>query len=1104
MARCLKPPEFSADIYIVKRSGGLDVAARGDSLPLPNRITAAALALIFPVGILLAGEPALRGRKPVPGSIAAKWIHRMRTKVTKFDFEEDIALAPRSAPIPKQWERYVEYTRDLKTAGRSGDPASSEVMTTRPMDDTAEYYYYRFPDYLRVDVMDLDAKTFRAKRDEVHGGRRAIRMQLAGTTDMDMVGIRRRVPLDVNPSFAYELSGFVRLVGVKKSDTYARLWIEWLDKDGKRIGEPHRSDKVDLRYLTSLVKEKKLGSVDGWVSTPEFRLNEVDPRARSARVWCVAAGREMGAYAYFDDLVIRRRPKVSALPAQKPPYGIFAVDETPALSLHFQGLELGTEGQVVIGYRRLVKFRDIFGRQGDASTRAREPLTRKFTRQEVRGNTIKEKVDLEGLNMPGVYAVEIELQVEQRDGSYRTVARRVTRIAKMGSVRRGESSVDGELCAVDLDLYHPDAKRLVGAAQRGGIYTLAFPLWRPDSDANKFRTGTEVASPEEDLEKYMRDLVAARMGLIGSLSPVPKAIKGGFRDWSGARTLYKAESDRWSPLVEATAKYFQSFLMEWRMAAVDDVSFGGAEQDRPVLAAKLRAKFPSAPSKRVTVPVQLENLTSPAPRIKGNDYRETIFVPARITPAELDARLRKLFPRPKPKKPVTGTPRGQTPSPVVGADPGADLGIGAGTAQATPATSAANGEKTELTAGVEERAVPAAGRRWFLELITVSENLGTDMTAEKGQVNDMARKFTMLTMRGAERIHVELANRKKGLLGPGFYPRPVYSAYSVLAEHLTGARYLGEFDLTAGAQAYAFERDNQGLIVFWTDETERNAPCQLGASGKARLVELTGASRKLKASIGKKVGNRLTGAELVPLRKIPALLTGLEPAFIRTRLGFRLADSSRLETRYQSQEVSFEIRNFFKEPMQALVHPSFPRGSHTVPRFREVNVEPGKVSKVSFMVRPSFVETVGRKKMSVVLTLSSGTRQTVVFTLSRTISVESPIGLIHTRTVRQDGKTAEIQLQIQLSDDARYAFDEKREHGLDPNKDYDFDVYLVVPGGSRQRAQVRGIKPGQSKRMNSSFVVPLGDKPRKIYAGARQHGGVWFTNMEIELPAAKK
>ncbi len=1048
------------------------------------------------IAVASAGEPPASGRSVVPGSEEDKWRRWQRTAVVDFGFEETIVDVPRRAPIPKEWERYVEYTHSLRAPGEIGSPGREGVLVLRPPDDAQTVYYGRFPDYLEVKVMDTQAKPpHSAPANAVHGGTQALRMQLSGTRNMDMVGVRRRVPMKVDPSFAYELRGWVRLEGVKKPGTYARLRIEWLDAKGKFISFSS-SDKVDLHYLKAQTSPGGRGLTANWVLTPEFRINEVDQRARFARVWCVASGREMGAYAYFDDLKIRRRPKVSALPAQRIPYGIFGQDEIPTLDLRFQGLELGSEGRTVTGYRRVVKFTDIFGRGGDIGKKSEETESeRKFDGGEVRGNTIEERVQLVDMKLPGVYAVEIRLEVKDKDKNgqpfYREVAKRVTRIAKMAPMSRSSMPADGELCAVELDLYHPEGERLVGAARHCGVYTLAFPLWRLDSDAGKFRSATGDASPEGKLEKRVRELLAARMSLIGSFSPVPTGLRRTIksREWTGARTMYKAEADLWSPLVEATASSFHPYLNEWRLAAPDDRSFGGGELDRPVLAANIRGKLRRAASKRVSVPVPFESLTVPAPRMGDGDYREHIYVPSRLSPEEFGKQLARLFP--PPEKPAAAK-----------AAKAAGRSVTAGTA-------AAPGEADAGLKVPERPYRPGEGRSWSLELMAVSENLGWNMETEAHQVNDMARKFTMLTMLGAERIHVVLADRRQGLLGPGLYPRPVFSAYSVLAEHLTGAKYLGEFDLTKDAQAYAFERGKEGLLVFWTDGPRRKAACQLGASGRAKLMELTGTEHKLASPGAGEVGAGLDDARVVPLRKVPALLTGLEPAFIRTRLGFRLADDSCLETRYQSQVVSFEVRNYFKESMQARIFPRFPRGSHTVPRFQEVSVDPGETSRVTFQVRPSFVETVGEKKMSVDLKLSSGTRPTVMFTLDRKIPVESPIELVHTLAERTqgDGKEqtpiAEIQLQIKLAANSRYAWvKEKREYGLRPEKEYDFDVYLVVPGGSRQRAQVRGVKPGGSKRMNTTFVIPLTDKPRKIYAGARQHGGVWFTNVAIQLPAA--
>ena len=402
-----------------------------------------------------------------------------------------------------------------------------------------------------------------------------------------------------------------------------------------------------------------------------------------------------------------------------------------------------------------------------------------------------------------------------------------------------------------------------------------------------------------------------------------------------------------------------------------------------------------------------------------------------------------------------------------------------------------------------------SNRQWFLELPEVSENLRLNMENELLQANDLARKITLLARNGAERIFVKLADPRRGLLGPNLYPRPAYTAYSVLAAELSGARYLGEFDLASGAEAYAFEREGSGLVVFWTDGGARETPRQLGARGQVRLVELTGARQPLRAPRNKTEAKKLSDAEMVPLSKVPALLVGLEPASVRTRLGFRLAPGTRLEARYQQQKVSFEIRNFFKESMTAIVFPRFPRGTYTKPRFREVNIEPGKTVTVDFSVRPSFVETVGLKEMKVDLRLRSGGRREQKFTITRRLPMVSAIILEPTVTESEDGRTAEVGLQVGLSAADEYkwsAKDPQRPYGLKPREKYDLEMSLAVPGGARQRAQLRGVeaKAGKKGHPDRPFVVPLSDRPQTVYVGARLRGGAWFTNIEIRLPPRKR
>jgi hypothetical protein len=952
-------------------------------------------------------------------------------------------------------------------------------------------------------------------------------MQLAGTRDMDMVGIRRRIPLDVDPSLAYEITGWVRLENAQKDDTFARLWIEWLDAEGKTSGW-HQCDKVDRRYVRQARERAEKENVAGWgkwVPTPEFRINEVPRNAHSARLWCVASGRETDGYAYFDELQIRRQPKVSATPDPEDSHGVFRHDQNPALRLVFQGLHLRPKEydpneHEMTGYKRVIKVKDLYGRSP-----SEEGQTRDFDTPRV--NRIEEHVRVEEICDPGTYAVEIALYVRAHSRGDPVkkleflVAKRVIRLTRLPVKTTRDQAAEGGFCAVDADLFNENADRLIAAIQRCGVQVVAVPLWRTGTRLGRLTSQTEEATPEEKLARRLADLTTGGRTVIGGFYPMPSPIYDALRrDWlGGARTMYKADSDIWQPLVKETVAHFRGSVSEWRMAAASDASFGAGAADRTGLAARLRQELARATGKRVVVPVPLEDLTKPAPPITQPNYHELVFIPANVPATgssgdgnekSLEEKLRQLFPPPTPR--VTARPA---------AKPG------------QPAAEAPE-PKTAAPAPVPR---PAAGRRWFIQLRPVSENLTLEVVGERHQVIDMARKITLLAMYGADRVHVQLADPRQGLLGPGLLARPVYSAYRVLAEHLSGAKYLGEFDLTAGAQAYAFERGDEALVVFWTDGTEGKAPCQLGISekaktkvsdeadsgasgraepgasgrgesgarGEAKMIELTGKEVPLnKKAVGAEARG-LADAMMVNVRKVPALLVGLDPDFIRTRMGFRLAAGSRLQTRYQPQEVRFEVRNFFDNTMRARVMPRFPRGSHTMPRFREVTVEAGKSAEVSFRVRPSFVETVGNKKIGVDLQLFSAKGEKVSFTLTRHIPVESPI-LLQCKTGKlSNNRDVSVQVSVQLSNAPEYAYQkDKRDHGLNPETAYDVEVYLVVPGGARQRTYVRNIMPGESpKSPDQTFVVKAGNAPKTVYVGARLRGGVWFSNTEEQIPAAK-
>jgi hypothetical protein len=1019
------------------------------------------------VAVLLAllGAAARAGEAPAEQlDDRGEFLLRMRETVTSFGFEEHVIMSPGLAPMPSEWERHLEYTRRPRLAGSDPGP----VLHQRPEDVAEELYYGRFPDYLRVELMDLDVPGTPAGA--VHSGRRALRMQLAGTRysdaeheKYDMVGVRRRVALEINSEHAYELKGWVRLEGVGNSDTFAQLWIEWLDAEGRLLARSD-SDRVDLACIGRFQRQAGADAPPLWVPTPEFRINEVHEQARFARVWCVASGQEMQGYAYFDDLQLLRRPKVAVEAESNSRLMIFAHDEPAWLKLRFRGLDPEAVGGAV-AFRRVIRTADFLGRRGPE-------FRQTFRRDGLRDNSIEERVRLDDLARPGVHALEIALEAVNPDGTWQEVAKRVTRLALMPPLARrgsaGAASATGaaERFALQLDLFDPAAASLCTAAKRCGVTSLAFPLWREDTDPARIRSVGGEKSPEELLEERLRGLLSERLMLSGMTAPVPAAVRRRYPEWQGARTLFKDDPASWDRLLRDTAGLFQLYLGEWLMADPSDPSFSAADAGRPAMAEKLRGALVGAVGKRVVLPLPLSGVTGPLEELGGTNFGETVFVAATLSPAEIAERLEKGFP--------------------------------------AAAEAAGAASMTVRRPGMKSRG-------WFLELTPVGANLSLDMGGELGQTVNLARRITLLATAGAESFNVELADRlaargdqRYGLLGPGLVPRPAYLAYCVLREQLSGAQYLGRFDLTPGSTAHAFERDGTGLVIFWADGPERAVPCQLGATGQVRLVALDGTGRQLAKARSAGEAGGLSNAEMVPLSPVPAVLTGMEPAFIRTRLGFRLADGPGLQTRYQQQEVSFLLRNYFGDEMQALLYPRFPPGFQSTPRFRELNIPKGGEATVSFLVRPSFVEPVGLKPVAVDLRLSSGNRRTLAFTLSRELTVESPIALESTWAFSDDGRRAEVQFQVSLSAEERFAYDEKlRPHGLRRGAEYDLEVSLSAPGGLRQKAQILGLRVGEARRLNSPFIVALGTAPRRVFGGAVQRGGAWFTNVELELPAAR-
>ncbi|HOX05776.1 MAG TPA: hypothetical protein PK280_05195 [Planctomycetota bacterium] len=948
------------------------------------------------------------------GAEARAFIRRMQKEVTRFGFEESSAIEPGKAPLPREWQRHLD------------DSPSADDPTRR--------LYGRYPDFLTVGVADLDVPG--TPPDAVHGGRRALRMSLAGSRGsdesqgMDLVAVKRRIPLEIDPDSAYELSGWVRMQSTRRPDeSWARLGIEWLDEQGRVIASSWSDHVIASR------------SGPSWTQVPGLRVNDVDGRARFAQVWCKASGHDPLGWVSFDDIELLARPKVDAKPVPDGCSGIFAPDEIPALKISFTGLRPqpapqpgavpAALGRVLglaagAGYVRSVAVVDLFGRRISVADR-------QFAMREVQDGALQEDLRLDALARPGTYAVEITLSSIGPRGERTEITRRVLRLVKLAAAPAPASSPGAAAVepagiggfGVEAGLHGTDARQLLEAVGRLNIPTVAVNLW----GAAKPAAGPQVPS-EVALARLLRGPLGRKVLFEGVLLSGREAV-----------AAYSSADPRAKLQPEAIAE-FRSDMMAWRLASADgNLAAAGGREWRAKLAAEIRSgALEKAAHKTVNVPVALDGLE---PGADGDErYRETVFVPASLSPAQLEKRLAALFPRP------------------------------------APAGGAA--------------AARAGAFDWHLELPAASENLGLGMKEERDQVTELARKATLLVAAGAGRCFVSLSDSKQGLMGPGLNPRPAAAAWRTLGQHLSGAEFLGDFDLCkdADVRAWAFRRGDEGLVVFWADGPEREIPVQLGTRGRARLVEITGYARELRPARTAAESAGLAEAEMVPLAVVPAILTGMDPAFIRTRQSFQLAAGSKVQCRYEPQPVVFELQNHFRQDLSARIFPRFPQGSAVTPRFQKVDVRPGETAKVTFSVRPSFVETTGDKEAvaDLYLMVKDG-RET--FTITRTLRYESMLSMECVPPVPDEsGRTARVQIAAGVKE------------GIEPRRNLtDLEIYLSVPGVGRQRVLLEDVPTGKSL-LAEPFTVVLGAREQKAYASVRERNGSWFANLEIKLPAA--
>jgi hypothetical protein len=182
---------------------------------------------------------------------------------------------------------------------------------------------------------------------------------------------------------------------------------------------------------------------------------------------------------------------------------------------------------------------------------------------------------------------------------------------------------------------------------------------------------------------------------------------------------------------------------------------------------------------------------------------------------------------------------------------------------------------------------------------------------ERAQAVELARKLVLGRVLGCDRIHVgPLTDPERGLAAISrdgrVVPRPALLAARTLAEHLSGAEYLGSFQIAGNVANYVFRsREDPGAAVMaaWYDgRPTESAKVDIGVGwGPLHLVDMAGNRRSVRSTF--------------TLGPMPVLLEGLGVPAARTRMSIRIMDDPPLLSMTETQEQRLQIRNFHSEPL---------------------------------------------------------------------------------------------------------------------------------------------------------------------------------------------
>lgn len=889
------------------------------------------------------------------------------------------------------------------------------------------------------------------------------------------VALRTRVPVEVNPDMAYEVTMWVRSLRLERSRISLTLrWINY-DVDGAE------------NVLGESVLTVPPGQLD-WPETPlRLRVNSIPPKTTHV-VLLLSIYRDpdlvqtdRDGLAWIDDITISARPKIFMVPTFRD-YAPGGPDDPGPQPLDFdiqyRGLvenvpEGEREGQAK-SYYRIIEISDIFGNPPLDEDGKPIALTLESRKAIIPGTltSFPERLNI-NLRRLGVYYLSVTLYGHR---GVRLAERTQVLGLWLPPLRRklgiDEAAASGGFGVVIESIPETALQKdgaLADLVERTGAQYVKSILWPGKSGHPGSANDAAMAALNREFIRMRRSGVR----ITGLLDP-PQTLIGS----QSLHDVMRMRPSNLAPFSDRVAREFDTQIENWQWGGDRERSFaGGINKDELADGLKLLAGKTSSPAQSFAVPLDADGVRLPP---ADTAYAGTMFVPGKMQPMKMLQRLIQLLPQ---NFSIFRQPERRLYPPLWLYDLAPQPEI------------------------VDETRTPARRlEEWGSIGLLPAVAEGHNPQLERMMLDDMAKKLVLARVSGLPRTYIApLIDPAAGLAridaegNP--VPTPALLGLRVLSEYLNGASYLGSFVLRnqyGDFPNFVFSKagGKDAFCVVWLENDKLDeAPLDFGGGYRLSLVDMQGNIRPLQAN-----------TRFVATRT-PQIVAGMSVPFARTRMSIRILPAPPLRMFAIAQRQYLTITNFYEQSISGEVSMLYaaredferePNWDVQPPKARFDIGRPRKEEPREFlaeyMVRPPDSSPVdpgkefGEKLVSLRVTLMADRPQ--ILRLIRSTDLTGDIRLTLRRLTNPDDRNVDI-IQMKVRWIPERGVPHKNEILLRPFFRKGSELQTLLPSVS-----VPAYQPGDEETppVPIEFRIPREPRSNAVWIGYHQEDGTRFFN----------